>query len=155
MDKLTKDLASKVVNGLYSGRYTRYAEESAEGDDDFQQWVDVLGELADDHSLDMVIATAEFVEAMDAQVAGHEVQDFVQEHFRASGHSKGDVLKSYAEHEDFNLGRLYDLLEKSGGMDSFNWDDFAESGSSWVTDLFFIEAPATGSNPTIYLFQED
>jgi hypothetical protein len=155
MDELTKDLASKVVNGLYGGQYEVYADNPADGDEDLQQWVDALGDLADKHSLDMVTALADFVEAMSEHVNVHEVERFFERTFRGSGHEKGAILKAHAEHEEFSLGKLWEMLNKSGGMDSFNWNDFADSGSPWVSDLVFIEVPTTGSADTIYLFQED
>lgn len=156
MDKLTKELAIKVINGLLYNGYEMHTEEPADGDEDLQEWVNVLGELSDEHGPDMVIALAEFVEdAQHEHVNVHEVEDFAERAFKGSGREKGAVLKAYAEHDEFDLGKLWEMLNKSGGMDSFNWDDFADSGSSWVNDLIFIEAPTTGSADTVYLFQED
>ena len=154
--KLTKELATQVINGLLYEGYEIDAEEPARGDEDFQDWVNALGELSEKHGPDMVIALADFVEDhLSEHVNVHEVEDFAERIFKGSGHEKGAILKAHAEHDEFDLGKLWDMLDKSGGMDSFNWDDYAESGSSWVNHLFFIEQPATGTADTIYLFEED
>jgi hypothetical protein len=154
--KLTKELAIKVINGLLYEGYEVDAEEPAEGDEDLQDWVDALGELNEKHGPDMVIALADFAEDhLSEHVNVHEVDDFAQRTFKGSGHEKGAILKEYAEHDEFDLGKLWNMLDKSGGMDSFNWNDYAESGSSWVNHLYFIDAAATGTADTIYLFEED
>lgn len=154
--KLTKELASRVITGLNYGNYEMHADEPADGDETLQEWVDALGGLSEEHGPDMVIALAEFVEdCMSAHVLAHEVASFTERTFKWSGRAKGAVLKAYALHDEFDLGDLWSMLDKSGGMDCFNWDEFADSGSSWVNDLHFIEVPTTGSADTVYLFQED
>lgn len=154
--KLTKELAIKVINGLLYGNYEVDADEAAEGDEDLQDWINEIADLKDEHGPDMVIALAEFADDyLHTAIRSHEVDDFARRTFKGSGHEKGAILKEYAEHDEFDLGKLWNMLDKSGGMDSFNWDDYAESGSSWVNHLFFIEQPATGTADTIYLFEED
>jgi hypothetical protein len=156
VDKLTKKLAVEVINGLLYSGYEIDAEEPAEGDEDLQDWVNALGELNEKHGPDMVIALADFVEDhLSEHVNVHEVEGFAERTFKGSGHEKGAVLKAHAEHDEFDLGKLWEVLDESGGMDSFNWDDFAESGSPWVNHLVFIEAATTGSADTVYLFEED
>lgn len=154
--KLTKELATKVINGLLYGGYETSADEPAEGDEDLQQWVDALGGLSDENGPDMVLALAEFAEdAMQAHVDVNEAKDFAERAFKGSGHQKGEILKAYAKQSEFDLGDLWNTLDKSGGMDSFDWDGYANSGSSWVNHMFFIETPTTGTADTIYLFEED
>lgn len=154
--KLTKELASKVANGLHVGRYEMYAEPPAEGDEALQEWVDALGKLADEHNLDMLFALAEFVEDfLHADVQHYEVEDFVQRTFKGSGHAKGEVLKTFAEHHEFDLGKLWNRLDKSDGMSCFNWDDYANGRSSLVNGLAFVEVATTGTADTVYLFEED
>lgn len=154
--KLTKELATKVINGLLYEGYEVDADEPAEGDEDLQDWVNALGELSEKHGPDMVISLADFAENhLSEHVNVHEVDDFALRAFKGSGHEKGAVLKAHAEHDEFDLGKLWDMLDKSGGMDSFNWDEYAESGSSWVNHLSFIEAPTTGTADSVYLFEED
>jgi hypothetical protein len=154
--KFTKDLASKVIGGLVYGSFEQYADEPAEGDEALQEWVDELASLKGKHGPDMVTALAEFVEDyMHEDVQPHEVEDFAQRTFKGSGHAKGEVLKAFAEHHEFDLGKLWDRLDKSGGVDYFDWDGYADGGSILVNGLAFIEAPTTGRADTVYLFEGD
>lgn len=154
--KLTKELAIKVINGLLHENYEVNADEPAEGDEDLQDWVDALGGLSEKNGPDMVIALADFVEGyLSEHVDAREVKDFAERTFEGSGHRKGAILKAYAERDKFGLGDLWDMLDKSGGMDSFDWDDYVESGSSWVNHLAFVEVSTTGTADTVYLFKGD
>lgn len=154
MHQLTKELAVQVINGLEYGSYEQYADEPAEGDDDLQEWVNEIVDLREEYGYSLVTALAEFVEdAQSDYVISHGVKEYVECHFKGSGRSKGEVLAAYAEHDDFDLGQLWGLLYRSGGMDAFDWNTFADSGSHWLADLIFIEVPTTGDEDTVCLFQ--
>lgn len=151
---LTKELARKVINGLEYGSYEQYADDPAEGDDDLQEWVDEIADLHEKYGYSLVTALAEFIEdAQSDHVTSHEVEEYVERHFKGSGRSKGEVLAAHAEGDDFDLGQLWGLLYRSGGMDAFDWNAFADSSSHWLADLIFIEVPTTGGENTVYLFQ--
>lgn len=154
--KLTKELATKVINGLLYNGYEVAAEEAAEGDECLQDWIDALGSLSDEHGPDMVIALAKFVEdVINEHVNVHQVEEFATRAFKGSGREKGSVLKAHAEHDAFDLGELWGVLERTGSMESFDWGGYAGSGSFGVNHLHFVEVPATGTADTVYLFEED
>jgi hypothetical protein len=153
---LSKKLASDILTGLMNGTYEAEADEPALGGEDFQDWINEIADLKDEHGPDMVVALAEFAESwLHTVIRSHEVDDFAEQHFKGSGHSKGEVLKNYARQDDFGLGKLWAMLDESDGMDCFNWDDYADSNSGLVNGLAFIGQPATGNADTMYLFVED
>src|SRR5688572_422372 len=122
--QLTKELVSEILTGLEYGPFEANADEDnwAKGDEDFQDMVNAVAKLADEHSPYMAVALAEYIEdyAHD-HVTAHEIEDYIKDHYRQSSHSKGELLQSYAQGDEFDLGRLWNALDESGGMNHFDW----------------------------------
>lgn len=155
--QLKRDMVSEILTGLEYGPFEADADEDnwAKGDEDFQEMVNTVAKLANEHGPYMVVALAEYIEdyAHD-HVTADEIEEYVERHYRWSGRSKGALLQSYAQNNEFDLGRLWNALDESGGMDYFDWEGFTRSGSSWVNDMHFIEVSTTGNADSVYLFEE-
>lgn len=157
MMNLTTDLASKILTGLHAKTFEAYADEPdwAEGDEELQEMVDALSEAVDRTGMDSVAALAEYVKQSSAHVTADEVEDYMQEHFKGSGHRVGDVLKEYAENSDMGpLHELFEGLDKAGAVDWFDWEGYADSGQGSVTDLHFLVMPTTGTGDRVFLFED-
>lgn len=154
--KLTKNLTEKILTGLNYGPYEKNAEPPAEDDEDFQEWVDEIANLVAKHSNDMVSALVQYVSDSSADVRAHELKDFAKEHYKASGMRVGEVLKEYAQSSEMGeLFELFEALDKAGGVDWFEWEQYADSGMTPVSGLHFVMVPTTGfGNDSVFLFED-
>lgn len=157
--KLAKDLVIKVVNGLESGAYEAWADEPAEGDEKLQDWINEISNVmheGGENGKYLVLALAEFAEQQSADVTSGELADYIQEHHQGAGFNVGGTLEEYAKHDDVGeLGKFYNALDKAGGVDYFDWEEYADSGSSYMSGLSFIVVPTTGVGVhSVYLFSE-
>jgi hypothetical protein len=154
--KLDKDLAADILTGLNNKTYEPHADEPAKGDDDLQEWVDAVSEVADEHGYELVSAVTQYVKDSSEDVRSHELSDFLQEHYTGvSGRRVGDVLQEYAQGaEGAPLGALYNALDEAGGVDWFDWAKYADSGQVPLEGLAFIVVPTTGTANNVFLFRD-
>lgn len=153
--KFTKELASEILTGLDNKTLSQYADEPAKGDEDFQEMVDTVADLVDEHGMGFVSALAQHIEDSSEDVRSHELQDYTMEHFRVSGHSVGEALQEYAASADgTRLGELYTTLDEAGAIDYFDWDEYADSNQAPMEGLSFIVVPVTGHDRSVYLFED-
>ena len=157
--KLTKELASKVLTGLMTGDYEANADQPAEGDEALQGWVDVISETVNEggeNGAGLVTATAQFVHNQSDHVTADEFQDYLREHYRTADFTIGAALQEYASADEVgDLGKLYTELDKAGGVDYFDWLEFADSGSSYMKGIQLIVVPTTGIGVhSVYVFEE-
>lgn len=155
-----KDVIAEILTGLESGPFEQYADEPAKGDEDFQDAVDTIAGLMDGTRYHkwVLLATADFIKSESAHVRVDEVEDYLQEHYWASGATVGETLQDYAaslDGMDTGLGKLYNQLDEAGGVDYFDWEAFADSGSTYVMGLNFLKIPVTGLDAdAVYLFTD-
>lgn len=156
--QLTQELASKVLTGLSNGSFETDADEPAEGDEGLQEWVDEIARIVGEggeNGKSLISAVAAFVEKQSDHVASHELDDYIQEHYQGAGFNVGETLQKYAEGDEVgDLGKLYDRLDKAGGVDYFDWSEYADSGSSYMSGFRFIVVPTTGTAHSVFLFSE-
>lgn len=154
--KLDKDLAADILTGLNNKTYESYADEPAKGDDDLQEWVDVISDVVDEHGYELVSAVTQYVKDSSDDVRSHELNNFLQEHYTGvSGRQVGDVLQEYAQDaEGTPLGALYSALDEAGGVDWFDWARYADSNQAPLEGLTFIVVPTTGTADSVFLFRD-
>lgn len=158
--QLTRELASKVLTGLMTGDYEANADQPAEGDDLLQEWVNTISETVNEggeNGAGLVTATAQFAHDQSAHVTADEFQDYIREHYRTADFTIGSALEGYASSDEVgDLGKLYTELDKAGGVELFNWLEFADSGSSYMTGIQLIVVPVTGIGVhSVYVFEEN
>jgi hypothetical protein len=146
--KITKKLVIEIMTGLDNDTFNQHEDPPAKGDSDFQEAVDEIAALADVHSDGFVFALGDFIDGMSAEVAIHELEDYVADHYLGSDRTAGEVLKAYAQHDDFDLGKLYAALNKADAMDEFDWNAYAKTNAGPVVDLHFYDT----SN--VFLFKD-
>lgn len=152
---LTKELTEEIISGLGSGTFEQYADEPAKGDESFQEMVDEIATLVNEHGARAVLALAQYVEDSSAHVQAGELWDFMNEHFRGKGATVGEVLQNYARECEGSLREMFDALDKSGAVDWFDWEEFADSGQEPVANLVFVVIPSDRIGPdTVFLFED-
>lgn len=159
MSQLTEELASKVLTGLTYGPYDPLSDDPAEGDEALQEWIYQISEVvlrhAGEDGKSLVSAVAAFAKAQSAHVTSHQLDDYIQEHYRGAGFDVGEVLKGYADNDEVgDLGKLYTRLDESDGVDFFDWKGYANSGARPMSGLQFILVPTTGDAHSVFLFSE-
>lgn len=153
--KLTKDLASNILTGLNNDTLKWDADEPAEGDDDLQEWVDAIADVADEHGYNMISALAQYVSDRSEDVQAFELGSFITEHYKISGYRVGDVLKDHAQNAEYgDLCDLFTALDNAGAVDWFDWDGYADSRETPLDGLNFIVVPATGTSKSVFLFED-
>lgn len=156
--KLTEELVREILTGLHNDTFTAWADEPAKGDEAFQEWVNEIDDLIDEHSPNMVTALAEFAQNASEDVQSHEVDDFVMDHLRGSGSRLGEVLQEYAadcEEEADSLSGLFQALDKAGAVDWFDWNGYADSNQEPLNGLLFYVVPSTGGDDSVFLFTQN
>jgi hypothetical protein len=154
--KLDMELAAKVLTGLDNGTFEQSADDPAEGDEDFQDWVDEIADVVDEHGYELVSAVAQYAQHLSEDVRSHELDDFIQQHYVGCGHRVGDVLMEYAQDaEGSMLHDLHTALDNAGAVDHFEWEAYADSSQLPLEGLTFIKVPTTGlSAPSVFLFKD-
>lgn len=163
---VTRELISDIVTGLEHTRtYEAHADEGnwAKGDEDFQKAVDIVAELMKMPEFGklgnyVLTAAAEHIKGQPSNTRFHELEGYLQEHYRGSGYDVAETLKDHAASLDGTghaLGNLYDQLDQAGGVDYFDWGAYADSGSSYLSGLKFILLPTTGAGTDrVFLFED-
>lgn len=153
---LTPALTEEILTGLENGSLKQGAEPPAREDEGYQDMVNEIAKLVDEHGPGVVIALAEHVKDSSEDVQPHELEAFVQERYRGSGGRVGDVLMEYAQSSEVGeLHEMFEALDKAGAVDWFEWDKYAKSGPSSVNGLHFYVIPVTGVGAdSVFLFEE-
>lgn len=155
--QLTEDLTYKVLTGLTYGHFEADADEPAEGDEALQEWVNEMGKVVGqggENGKGLLSAVATFAERQSEHVGAHELADYISETYRGAGFSIGETLREYAKNDKAgDLGKLYDALDRAGGVDSFDWAGYPDLGTSYMSGFEFVEVAVTGQDVhSVYLF---
>lgn len=108
----------------------------------------------------VVLAAAALIEKKPNEfqdIPADQVLEFLEEHYLYSGATVGRALEEYAE-EDLKsgrrgeLGRLYDALDKAGGVDRFDWGSYAADDMTPTIGLHFVVMPVPAGESGTFIF---
>lgn len=87
-------------------------------------------------------------------IPADRIMEFLEEHYLLSGATVADALETYARDagDHTELGRLYDALDKAGGVDRFDWESYADDGMTPTIGLHFVVMPVPAGEAGTYLF---
>lgn len=143
-----KDIAAGVVTDHEAKRYSsgQAAGHVVEAIQRYGKWV--------------VLAAATLIESKPDEfedIPADQIMDFLEESYLGSGATVGEALKEYAEDDlksgrNGELGRLYDALDRAGGVERFDWDSYADDDMTPTTGLHFVVMPVPTGEPGTFIF---
>ena len=145
-----KDIAADVVTAYENGTYREGANAAAD------HVVHAIGT----HTKWIVLAAAAVIKDKPKEfddIPADRIEEFLDDRYLGFGATVGEALKEYAE-DDLNsgrngeLGRLYDALDKAGGVDRFDWGSYADDDMTPTIGLHFVVMPVPAGEPGAYIF---
>lgn len=145
-----KDIAADIVTAHENGTYREGANAAA----------DHVAHAIGTHTKWIVLAAAAVINDKPEEfddIPADQIKEFLEDQYLGFGATVGEALKEYAE-DDLNsgrngeLGRLYDALDKAGGVDRFDWDSYADDGMTPTIGLHFVVMPVPAGEPSTYIF---
>lgn len=146
-----KDIAADVVTAHENGTYRAGASAAADHVMDairkYGKWV--------------VLAAAAVIEDDPnnfEDIPADRVMEFLEENYlNHSGATVGHALETYAQGmaesgTGTELARLYDALDKAGGVDLFDWSAYAEADRTPTMGMHFVIMPVPAGEAGVFLF---
>lgn len=139
--------AADVVTALESGKFITGANSAA----------DHIAEAVQKYGKWVVLAAAElhgnWPDEFD-DIPADKVMEFLEENYLHAGATVAHALETYAKDagDHTELGRLYDALDKAGGVDRFNWGSYADDGMTPTIGLHFVQMPAPAGENSVFIF---
>lgn len=142
-----KLIAAAVVTTYESGAYRAQAMASA----------DHVVEAIKKYGKWPILAAAELIESDPdtfEDVPADKVMEFMEENYLHSGATVGHALETYAKDagDHTELGRLYNALDKAGGVDRFDWGSYADDGMTPTIGLHFVVMPVPAGESGTFIF---
>lgn len=147
MDSFT-NVAADAVTAHENGTYREGANAAA---DHVVEAVRKYGKWA-------VLAASELIklDPDDAfeDIPADKVMEFMEENYLHSGATVAHALETYAKDagDHTELGRLYDALDKAGGVDRFDWGSYADDGMTPTIGLHFVVMPVPAGESGTFIF---
>lgn len=87
-------------------------------------------------------------------IPADKVMEFMEENYLHSGATVAHALETYAKDagDHTELGRLYDALDKAGGVDRFDWGPYADDGMTPTIGLHFVVMPVPAGESGTFIF---
>jgi hypothetical protein len=141
------NVAAAVVTTHESGMYRKGASAAA----------DHVVEAVGKYGKWVVLAAAELHESWpDAfeDIPADKVMEFLEENYLHAGATIAHALETYAKDagDHTELGRLYDALDKAGGVDRFDWASYADDGMTPTIGLHFVVMPVPAGENSVFIF---
>lgn len=145
-----KGIAADVVTAHENGAHRPGANAAA----------DHVVEAVKKYTKWIVLAAAALIEAEPDEfgdIPADRIDEFLEDRYLGFGATVGDALRDYAEDDlrsgrNGALGRLYDALDKAGGVDRFDWGSYADDGMTPTIGMHFVVMPVPAGEPGAYIF---
>lgn len=145
-----KDIAPEVVAAYEDGTYVRGANPAA----------DHLVNLIKKHGKWVVLAASALMEHKPedfSDVPVDKAGEFLEESYLGCGATVGRALEAYAKDQadsgtGTELARLYDRLDKAGGVDRFDWGSYATDDMTPTVGLHFVTMPVPAGEAGAFVF---
>lgn len=142
-----RNVAADVVTAHESGTYRAGVNPAA---DHVVEAIGKYGKWA-------VLAAAELIKDDPdtfEDVPADKVMEFMEENYLHSGATVGHALETYAKDagDHTELGRLYNALDKAGGVDRFDWGSYADDGMTPTIGLHFVVMPVPAGESGTFIF---
>lgn len=142
-----KLIAAAVVTTYESGAYRAHATAST----------DHVVEAVEKYGKWPILAAAELIESDPdtfEDIPADKVMEFMEENYLHSGATVGHALETYAKDagDHTELGRLYNALDKAGGVDRFDWGSYADDGMTPTIGLHFVVMPVPAGESGTFIF---
>lgn len=90
-------------------------------------------------------------------IPADKVEEFMDDSYLLAGATVRTALEAYAKAESESgtgsgLARLYDRLDKAGGVDRFDWGSYADDGMLPTEGLHFVVLPVPAGESGTYIF---
>lgn len=145
-----KSVAADVVtaheNGTYRAGATAAADRVVEAIKKYGKWV--------------VLAAAAVIEAEPNEfddIPADQIMEFLEDRYLHAGATPADALETYAKGEaesgtGSELAKLYDRLDKAGGVDRFDWGSYADDGMTPTMGMHFVVMPVPAGEAGTFIF---
>lgn len=150
------DVVVEIITGLEHRTFEWGTDDPAKGDEDFQEAVNAIAEILGRKQYNKwhLLAAKTHIERMQASVQVFDIDEYLDDNFVGAGATVGTALENYAARDDVGqLGALYRALDSAGGVDRFDWGNYADDGMTPTSGLLFIQVPAGTGEDSVYLFQ--
>lgn len=145
-----KSIAADVVTAHENGTYRPGATVAA----------DCVVEAVQKYTKWIVLAAAAVIEAKPDEfddIPADQLDEFLEDRYLGFGATVADALREYAQEDAESgrmgeLGRLYNALDKAGGVDRFDWGSYADDDMTPTIGLHFVVMPVPAGEPGAYIF---
>lgn len=141
------DVVTAHENGTYRAGANAAADHVVEAIRKYGKWV--------------VLAAAAVIEDQPdcfESIPADRVMEFLEENYlNHSGATIGHALETYAQgmaesNTGTELAKLYDRLDKAGGVDLFDWKAYAEADRTPTMGMHFVVMPVPAGEAGVFLF---
>lgn len=150
---------AEIITGLENGKFRADADSPANGDEEFQEGVDIIAALLSggEYRKWHLLAAETHLERLSRDITVEDVEEYLEEHFLYADATVASTLEGYAAADcsGGELNRLYEALDAAGGVDRFDWGSYADDDMTPTNGLTFIQVPAPTGEDQIYLFQDE
>ncbi len=145
-----RDIAADVVTAHENGTYIRSANPAA---DHVVDTIKKYGKWP-------VLAAAALIQQNPEDfpdIPADKVEEFMDDSYLLAGATVRTALEAYAKSEadsgtGSGLARLYDQLDKAGGVDRFDWGSYATDDMTPMQGLHFVVMPVPAGENGTYMF---